>query len=140
MAGFAPARGSSVRSTTYKQSENKCDSLLTCAHVGCRVLVMKLSTQRILDIGTQGACGLIALAAVVKKGATPMLRYDKSGKNATHAAAKLDGQMINLGSDDRMVEVSVEELRRACREDFDPSRLNLQPGELKSVLQYLEIV
>ena len=99
-----------------------------------------MSTQRILDIGTQGACGLIALAAVVKKGATPMLRYDKSRKNATHAAAKLEGQMINLGSDDRLVAVSVEELRRACREDFDPSRLNLQPGELKSVLQYLEIV
>jgi hypothetical protein len=101
---------------------------------------MELSTQRILDIGTQGACGLIALAAVVKKGATPMLRYDKSGMNAIHAAAKLDGQMINLGSDDRMVEVSVSELRRACREDFDPSRLNLQPGELKAVLHYLEIV
>ena len=39
MAGFAPTRGSSVRSMTYKQSKNKRDSLLTCAHVADTVLV-----------------------------------------------------------------------------------------------------
>ena len=42
---FAPARGSSVQSTTYKQSKINAIWLLTCAHVADTVLVMKLTKQ-----------------------------------------------------------------------------------------------
>ena len=98
-----------------------------------------MTSERMLEIGTQGGCGLIALAAVVKRSATPFLRYDRDG-NATHAAAKLDGNWINLGSDDGLTEVSVKELRRACREDFDPSRLNLHRGELQELLKEIEVI
>lgn len=36
-AGFAPTRGSSVRSMTYKQSKENVILLLTFAHVASRV-------------------------------------------------------------------------------------------------------
>ena len=63
-----------------------------------------------------------------------MLRYD--GDDAVHAAVKLDGQVIHLGDDDSgFVAVSMDEFRRACREDFYPDRVGLESGEIRRVVE-----
>lgn len=47
---------------TYKQSENKCDSLLTCAHVASRVWRMKNKTAT-YEVTTAGNVLLIGAAS-----------------------------------------------------------------------------
>ena len=93
-----------------------------------------MTNDRASEIGRIGGCGLVALAVLKRRGGVPMLRYDSDG-NATHAAVMLDRELIHWGWDDsRMVEVTRDELRRACREDFDPSRVCLSAGDIKRVV------
>ena len=96
-----------------------------------------MNWARAKEIGTMGGCGLLALAVLKRHGGTALLRYDTDGC-ATHAAVRLDGQMVHLGDDDsRFREVTVEELRRAVREDFDAGRVNMEPGDVRRVLELM---
>ena len=82
---------------------------------------------------------MVALAILKRRGGVPMLRYDSSGV-AQHAAVKLDGRPIHLGDNEEgFVEVSIDELRRACRDDFDPDFVNLESGEVRRVVEKMEM-
>ena len=95
-----------------------------------------MNWSRAKEIGTMGGCGLLALAILKRRGGTPVLRYEDG--SATHAAVRLDGQLIHLGDDDeRLSEVTIDELRRACREDFDPGRVSLEAGEIRQVVELM---
>tara|TARA_R110000868_G_scaffold226444_1_gene479037 strand:- start:200 stop:502 length:303 start_codon:yes stop_codon:yes gene_type:complete len=94
--------------------------------------------DRAKEIGTMGGCGLVALAVLKRNGGTPMVRYEDG--NATHAAVMLDGQLVHLGdNEENMVEVTELELRRAITEDFDVQRVSLQSGEIRRVLEKMEL-
>jgi len=97
-----------------------------------------MNWDRAKEIGTHGGCGLLALAICKKfDGSTPLLRYDTDG-DATHAAALVDGTIVHLGDNDtRFIEVPLDELKRACREDFDPTRVNIKNGEIKQIVKLM---
>ena len=96
-----------------------------------------MNWDRAKNIGTHGGCGLLALALCKTFNGIPLLRYDSDG-NANHAAAKIDGEVVHLGDNDyNFVEVSLTELKRACREDFDPARINIQRGEIKQIVNLM---
>lgn len=96
-----------------------------------------MTHERASDIGRIGGCGLVALAVLKRNCGKPLLRYDADG-NAIHAAALIDGQPVHWGdSDEGFVEVSNAELKRACMDDFEPSRVNIVAGEIKRVVQLM---
>jgi len=97
-----------------------------------------MNWERAKEIGTMGGCGLVALAVLKRNGGVPMLRYEDG--NATHAAVMLHGQLIHLGDDESgMVAVTEQELRRAIAEDFDAERVDLQSGDIRRVLEKMEL-
>ena len=96
-----------------------------------------MNWERAKEIGTHGGCGWLALAILRRRGGVPLLRYDSDGR-AVHAGVLLDGQIIHLGDcDARFVPVDMDEMRRACREDFMPSRVNLVAGEIRRVVELM---
>ena len=101
-----------------------------------RMEVRKMNWERAREIGTHGGCGLLAMDIINKMGGTPLLRYDADGC-AVHAAVKLNGEIIHLGDNDKFREVSVAELQRACREDFEPDRCNLEEGEIAQIVNLM---
>lgn len=95
-----------------------------------------MTYERLHTIGTTGACGLIALALLRRLGGVALLRYEDGA--AVHAAMRTaGGEVIDLGCRGGLVPVTEEELRRACREDFDPSRVCLERGELRAAVELL---
>lgn len=97
-----------------------------------------MNWERAKEIGTMGGCGLVALAVLKRNGGVPMLRYEDG--SATHAAVMIDGQLIHLGDDESgMVPVTEQELRRAIAEDFDVERVDLQSGDIRRVLEKMEM-
>lgn len=97
-----------------------------------------MTSQRMTEIGTQGCCGIIA-AILIRRipGAKPFLRYD--GETATHAAVWVPGadRFIHFGEDTGLVEVAPDELLRAVREDFDPSRCGLEFKEITEIINHI---
>ena len=93
-----------------------------------------MTFERAKEIGTHGGCGLVACAILDAAGrGTPLVRYRRNGE-AVHAAVLLDGIINHLGDDDEgFVEVSREELERACREDFYADRVQVDDGELDAI-------
>jgi hypothetical protein len=97
-----------------------------------------MTWDRASEIGRLGGCGLVALAIIKRRGGTPLVRYRND--TATHAAVLLDGVIVHFGDRDTgFCEVSVDELRRVCREDFAPEDVNLQHGEIKRVLELMNL-
>lgn len=96
-----------------------------------------MNHERASEIGKMGGCGLVALAVLKRNPrGVPMLRYEDG--NATHAAVMIDGQLLHWGDDDEnMVAVTMDELHRACREDFDPGRVSLESGEIRRVVELM---
>jgi len=96
-----------------------------------------MNWDRAKEIGTCGCCGTVAVALLQARGGVPLLRYDSEGV-ATHAAVLLDGVIVHWGDDDeRLVPVTLEELDRACREDFYSDRINLEDGEIQGVIDLM---
>jgi hypothetical protein len=102
-------------------------------------MTTRMTWTRAKEIGTHGGCGLVVAEIVRRLGGTPLLRYDRDEPEvAVHAAVRLDGQLVHLGDDDeRFVEVSIEEFRRACEEDFMPDRCNLSEDEIEEVVDLM---
>lgn len=97
---------------------------------------MAMTWSRAKEIGTMGGCGLVALAIIRRRGGAPMLRYDDGC--AVHAAVRLDGQVVHLGDDDDgLVDVTIDELRRAVREDLDASRVHMGSGDIRRVVELM---
>ena len=90
-----------------------------------------METDRLMEIGTCGGCGLVATEVLKILGrGVPVLWY-RDG-SATHAAVKIENQLIHLGSrENGYTEVSEEELARACREDFNAR--DFEDEEIKEV-------
>jgi len=89
---------------------------------------------------TMGGCGMLAMALMEKfPGATPLLRYSPDGDGtAVHAAVLHDGELLHLGSiETGFVPVSMEELERACNEDFDPDRVDCTHQDVSDIISLM---
>jgi len=79
--------------------------------------------DKIREVGTCGACGVIAKAVLENVGGIPHLKYNPQ-RVPTHAAVKIDGLFYHLGDDDEdLEEVSMEEFEEAL-EGFEPDRFS----------------
>jgi hypothetical protein len=92
-----------------------------------------MTSDRMREIGCCGGCGLIAQEIILRRGGVPLLRYGPDGV-AVHAAVLVGGTIYDIGEGGGLVEVSPEEFRRACRDDFYPDRLNLRDGEIDEIV------
>lgn len=92
--------------------------------------------QRFVEIATMGCCGIIA--QIIHRrvyGSTPCIQYGVDGI-AQHAGVRVGDRYIHWGgNDDGFVDVSMDELKRVCREEFDPSGLNLGYDEMGYVIR-----
>ena len=97
-----------------------------------------MEQERKIEIATTGGCGLVALEVLrLRPTGIPVLWYDEDG-NAVHAAVKIGRQLVHLGSRETgYIEVSVEELRRAVREDFNSDRPDATDQEIAEIASEL---
>ena len=131
---------------TVRNAKQRCNPHAGAANIttardvtpGTKGRIM-MTWERAKEIGTHGGCGWLALAVIRRRGGVPMIRYGRDG-TAKHAAVRLDGQLIHLGDDEEgFQEVTFDELRRACREDFDPGFVAIAVGEVKRVVELMKL-
>jgi len=93
-----------------------------------------MTSDRLLQITTQGGCGLITRILLSRiPDSVPMVRFDKDD-NPVHACVSVPGHgFINFGSDHGMVEVSVDEFRKLYSQ-FDVDRVHLKYREVLDII------
>jgi len=97
-----------------------------------------MDQDRMIEIGTTGGCGLVALEVLrLRPDGIPVLWYDADG-NAIHAAVKIGRLLVHLGTREAgYTEVSDSELRRAVKEDFDSDRPRATRTEIKEIARMI---
>jgi len=94
--------------------------------------------ERMREMATMGGCGEVATRILSRVSGTPGLRYEDG--RAVHAAVLIDRQWRHLGEDYGLVEVSLDEFQRACREDFDPDRVIIDEEDDDLINEWVEML